>query len=96
MLTSNLQPIRILDPDCLHKFACLRTNCVDPDKFASDLDLHCLYRQDISGFRRTGVNSSKPNVTHKGHWQIVLTQITRRRTRRLIRVYSVCIKSIKK
>ena len=37
------------------------TNSVDPDQLASsettDLDLHCLQRQDISGFNRTGVNN---------------------------------------
>ena len=31
------------------------TNSVDPDQLASDLDLHCLQRQDISGFSRTRV-----------------------------------------
>ena len=32
-------------------------NSVDPDHLASsDLDLHCLQRQDISGFSRTRVN----------------------------------------
>ena len=32
-------------------------NIADPDELASsDLDLHCLQRQDISGFSRTRVN----------------------------------------
>ena len=30
-------------------------NSADPDQLASDLDLHCLQRQDISGFSRTRV-----------------------------------------
>ena len=30
-------------------------NNVDPDQLASDLDLHCLQRQGISGFSRTRV-----------------------------------------
>ena len=37
-------------------------NSADPDQLASsekptDLDLHCLQRQDISGFSRTRVNT---------------------------------------
>ena len=43
--TSNFQPIRLLDPDCSYKFT-----------FSTDLDLHCLQRQGISGFSRTRVN----------------------------------------
>ena len=43
MSTSNFQPIRLLDPYLI-------TNSVDPDQLASseatDLDLHCLQRQD--------------------------------------------------
>ena len=35
-------------------------NSVDPDQFQkpTDLDLHCLQGQDISGFSRTRVNIS--------------------------------------
>ena len=37
-------------------------NSADPDQLASseatDLDLHCLQRQDLSGFSRTRVNMS--------------------------------------
>ena len=32
------------------------TNSADPDQLASDLDLHCLQRQGISGSSRTRVN----------------------------------------
>ena len=41
---------------------------------------------------RQNFNPFKPNVPKKGHWQTVKTQIRRRRTRRLIRVYTVYIK----
>ena len=37
----------------------LMANSADPDQLVSsptDLDLHCLQRQDISGFSRTRVN----------------------------------------
>ena len=32
------------------------TNSADPDQLASDLNLHCLQRQGISGFSRTRVS----------------------------------------
>ena len=52
---SNFQSINLLDPDCCYKFAYLMANSADPDQLASDLDLHCLQMQDISGFSRTRV-----------------------------------------
>ena len=56
---SNFQPIRLLDPDCCYKFEYLMANSADPDQLASstDLDLHCLQRQGISGFSRTRVKT---------------------------------------
>ena len=52
-------PIRLLDPDFLYKFTYLMANNADPDQLASSeastLDLHCLKRQDLSGFSRTRV-----------------------------------------
>ena len=42
---SNFQLIRSLDPDCCYKFTYLMANSVDPDLFASSLDLHCLQMQ---------------------------------------------------
>ena len=61
MPTSNFQPIRLLDLDCCYKFIYLMANSVDPDQLAfqkpTDLDLHCLQRQGISGFSRKMVNS---------------------------------------
>ena len=62
MPISNFQPIRLLDPCCWYKFTNLMTNradpdqligCADPDQltWSTDLDLHCLQRQDISGIR---------------------------------------------
>ena len=33
-------------------------NSADPDELASDLDLHCLQKQGLSGFSRTRVNLS--------------------------------------
>ena len=56
--TSTFQPIRLLDPGCWYKFTDWMTNSADPDQLASkptDLDLHCLQRQGISGFSRTRV-----------------------------------------
>ena len=58
---SNFQPIRLLDLDFCYKFIYLMANSADPDQLASseaswllqkptDLDLHCLQRQGISGF----------------------------------------------
>ena len=49
-----------LDPDCWYKFAYWMTNSADPDQLASkptDLDLHCLQSQGISGFSRTRVKA---------------------------------------
>ena len=54
MPTSNFQPIRLLDPGCCYKFTYLMANSADPEP--TDLDLHCLQRQGISGFSRTRVN----------------------------------------
>ena len=42
------------------------TNSADPDQLATDLDLHCLQRQDISGFSRTRVNIN-PCPTEPGY-----------------------------
>ena len=36
MPNSNFQPIRLLDPDCWHKFTYLMTNSADPDQLASE------------------------------------------------------------
>ena len=57
-LSSDFQPIRLLDPECCYKFTCLMANSADQDllKKPTDLDLHCLQRQGISGFSRTRVN----------------------------------------
>ena len=52
MSTSYFQPTRLLDPDCCYKFTYSVANSAD------DLDLHCLQRQDISGFSRTRVKST--------------------------------------
>ena len=42
------------------------TNSADPDRWllqkTTDLDLHCLQRQSISGFSRTRVNDSNENT----------------------------------
>ena len=35
------------------------TNSADPDQLATDLDLHCLQRQGITGFSRTRVKELK-------------------------------------
>ena len=54
----HFQPVQSLDPDFLYKYTYLLANNVDPDQLASeeptDLDLHCLQRQDI-WFSRTRV-----------------------------------------
>ena len=60
MPISNFQPIRLLDPGCWYKFIYLMANSADP----TDLDLHCLQRQDISGFSRTRANQ----VPIRNHW----------------------------
>ena len=55
---SNFHPIRLLDQNCRYKFTYLKANRADPDQLASkptDLDLHFLQRQDISGFSRAKV-----------------------------------------
>ena len=61
MPTTDFQPIRLLDPDCSYN---LMANNADPDQLASseptDLDLHCLQRQGISGFSRTRVTIVPP------------------------------------
>ena len=61
--TPSFQPIRLLDSGCWYKFTYLMKNSTDQDQLASkekptDLDLHCLKRQDISGVSRTRVNPS--------------------------------------
>ena len=60
MPTLNFQPIKLLDSDFLYKFTYWMANSADPDQLASwkptDLDLHCLQIQCISGFSRTRVN----------------------------------------
>ena len=57
MPISNFQPIRLLDKDHCYKFTYLMAYSADLDQLASeDLDLHCLQRQGISGFSRTGIN----------------------------------------
>ena len=40
-------------------------NSADPDQLASDLDLPCLQRQDISGFSRTRIKSYFHKETKK-------------------------------
>ena len=54
MPTSNFQPIRLTDPGCWYKITYLMANSEDPDQLdlqkPTDLDLHCLQRQGISGF----------------------------------------------
>ena len=35
----------------------------NPDQLASDLDLYCFQRQDMSGTRRTSVNKSSGNIS---------------------------------
>ena len=65
--TSNFQPIRLLDLDYCYKFTYLMANSADPDQLPTDLDLHCLQRQGISGFSRTRVKSLHlaPFLKHK-------------------------------
>ena len=61
MPTSNFQPIRLLDPNCWYKFTYLwQTVQIQISLLlqkSTDLDLHCLQRQGISGFSKTRVNS---------------------------------------
>ena len=42
----------------------------------TDLDLHCLQRQGISGFSRTRVKYSKCNLGIQKYWYVVLLQYT--------------------
>ena len=45
------------------------TNSADPDQFLqkpTDLDLHCLQRQDISGFSRTRVKVKSYGIEYLG------------------------------
>ena len=51
MPTFNFLPFRLLDPDCWYKFTYLMANSAEP----TDLDLHCLQKQGISGYSRTRV-----------------------------------------
>ena len=39
-------------------------NSADPDQKPTDLDLHCLQRQDISGFSRTRVKKLDQQMTY--------------------------------
>ena len=80
MPTSNFQPIRLLDPDCCHKFTYLMTNSADPDKLASteanskksaDLDVHCSQRSGISGFSLRRV---KPQPANPGQHNMQLVE----------------------
>ena len=48
-----------------------------------------IYKLNFSNF--IVLNPLKPSVLFVGHWQTVQTQIRRHRTRRLIRVSSVCL-----
>ena len=58
MPTSNFQLIRLLDPGCCYKFTYLMANSADPDlQKPTDLDLHSLQRQGISGLSRTRVKA---------------------------------------
>ena len=41
------------------------TNSADPDQKPTDLDLHCLQRQGISGFSRTRVKAIRWNDAQK-------------------------------
>ena len=57
MPTSNFQPIRLLDPSCSYKFTKWQTVQIQISWLLqpTDLDLHCLQRQGISGLSRTRV-----------------------------------------
>ena len=46
---------QLLDPGYWYKFKYWMTNSTDPDQKPTDLDLHCLQRQGISGFSSTSV-----------------------------------------
>ena len=50
------------------------------------------YKIDIK--QRSVLNPYKPRVLFVGHRQTVQTQIRRRRTPRLIRVYIVCLQNV--
>ena len=60
-LTSNFQPVRVLDPGCRYKFTYLITNCADPISWhlqkPTDLNLH-LQKQGISRSSRTRLTLS--------------------------------------
>ena len=59
--------MKLLDPDCLYKFTYLMANSADPVQKPTDLDLHCLQRQDISGFSRTrGKTKNIHSITNLG------------------------------
>ena len=60
MPSTNFQPIRLFDPSCAYKFKYLMPSSADPDQKPTDLDLHCLQRQGISGLSRTKVISTLP------------------------------------
>ena len=46
-------------------------NSADPDQKPTGLDLHCLQRQDMSGFSRTKVNTTVIIYLLKGSIQFV-------------------------
>ena len=51
-------------------------NSADPDQLASsDLDLHCLQRQGISGFSRTRVNNQKLPYLFLLYGEIIMAYI---------------------
>ena len=54
----------------------LTTNSADPDQLASDLDLHCLQRQDISGFSRTRVNISSGSLVNSNGQLNALVEVS--------------------
>ena len=64
--TSNCHPTRLLNSNFWYKFTYQMTNSADPDsRLPTDLDLHCLQRQGISGFSRTRVNNVKRNMKYQ-------------------------------
>ena len=73
MPTSNFQPIRLLDPDCCYKFTQIQISWLFQKP--TDLDLHCLQRQGISGFSTTKVNvliSNMKNIHTNKLWQSLI------------------------
>ena len=62
MPTSDFQPIRLLDSDCYYKFIYLMQTVQIQISWLlqkpTDLDLHCLQRQGISGLSRARVKTT--------------------------------------